>query len=206
MQAYDSVVIAADVELGGTDQLFNLLAGRELMEKLGMEPQVCLTLPLLEGTDGVQKMSKSYGNYIGLTDAPDDMFGKVMSIPDVLMPKYFRLATSLPVDEIDAIETALADGAAHPTEVKRRLAREIVALYHGPEAAEGGRGGVRPRLQAPRDARGHCRCIGWRSTRPAASYLPALMKDAGSDAECERRASAHRRRRSEGEGARRARR
>ena len=91
VQAYDSVAIEADVELGGTDQLFNLLAGRELMEKQGMEPQVCLTLPLLEGTDGVQKMSKSYGNYIGLTDAADDMFGKVMSIPDELMVKYFRL-------------------------------------------------------------------------------------------------------------------
>ena len=84
MQAYDSVVIEADVELGGSDQLFNLLAGRELMEKMGMEPQVALTLPLLEGTDGVQKMSKSYGNYIGLTDAANDMFGKVMSIPDEL--------------------------------------------------------------------------------------------------------------------------
>ena len=95
MQAYDSVVIEADVELGGTDQLFNLLAGRELMEKMGMEPQVCLTLPLLEGTDGVQKMSKSYGNYIGLTDEPDDMFGKVMSIPDELMAKYYRLASTL---------------------------------------------------------------------------------------------------------------
>ena len=104
MQAYDSVVIKADVELGGTDQLFNLLAGRELMEKMGMEPQVCLTLPLLEGTDGVQKMSKSYGNYIGLTDEPADMFGKVMSIPDELMVKYYRLASALPVDQIDEIE------------------------------------------------------------------------------------------------------
>ena len=87
MQAYDSVMIKADVELGGTDQLFNLMAGRELMEKMGMEPQVCLTLPLLEGTDGVRKMSKSYGNYVGLTDEPADMFGKVMSIPDEIMVK-----------------------------------------------------------------------------------------------------------------------
>ena len=94
MQAYDSVCIDADVELGGTDQLFNLLAGRELMEKMDKEPQVCLTLPLLEGTDGVQKMSKSYGNYIGLTDEPNDMFGKVMSIPDELMVKYYRLAST----------------------------------------------------------------------------------------------------------------
>jgi tyrosyl-tRNA synthetase len=136
-QAYDSVAIEADVELGGTDQLFNLLAGRELMEKLGMEPQCALTLPLIEGTDGVQKMSKSYGNYIGLTDEPNDMFGKVMSIPDELMVKYYRLCTPVAVDEIDAIETALAAGAAHPNEVKRRLGREIVALYHDASAAIG---------------------------------------------------------------------
>ncbi len=134
-QAYDSVAIRADVELGGTDQLFNLLAGRELMEKMGMEPQVCLTLPLLEGTDGVQKMSKSYGNYIGLTDPADGMFGKVMSIPDDLMVKYYRLCTALPVPEVEAIESALSDGSAHPNQLKRRLAREVVALYHGADAA-----------------------------------------------------------------------
>ncbi|MGB4593266.1 MAG: tyrosine--tRNA ligase [Coriobacteriia bacterium] len=134
-QAYDSVAIEADIELGGTDQLFNLLAGRELMEKRGMDPQVCLTLPLLEGTDGVQKMSKSYGNYIGLTDAPDDMFGKVMSIPDALMIKYYRLCTSLAVDEIDALESGLAAGTEHPNVAKRRLAREIVSLYHSTDAA-----------------------------------------------------------------------
>ena len=134
-QAYDSVVIEADVELGGTDQLFNLLAGRELMEKMGMEPQVALTLPLLEGTDGVLKMSKSYGNYVGLTVPPPDMFGKVMSIPDGLMVKYFRLCTSVPIDEVDSIEAGLAEEALHPNEVKRRLAREIVALYYGPEQA-----------------------------------------------------------------------
>ena len=136
MQAYDSVVIKADVELGGSDQLFNLLAGRELMEKMGMEPQVCLTLPLLEGTDGVQKMSKSYGNYIGVTDEPADMFGKAMSIPDALMIKYFRLASTLPVDEIDRIEQGLANDELHPNKVKRQLARNIVAAYHGDQAAQ----------------------------------------------------------------------
>ena len=135
MQAYDSVVIKADVELGGTDQLFNLLAGRELMEKMGMEPQVCLTLPLLEGTDGVKKMSKSYGNYIGLTDAPNDMFGKVMSIPDELMVKYYRLASTVPVDQIDAIEKGLAD-EIHPNRCKRDLAQNIVAAYYDEEAAK----------------------------------------------------------------------
>ena len=136
MQAHDSVVIKADVELGGTDQLFNLLAGRELMEKMGMEPQVCLTLPLLEGTDGVKKMSKSYGNYIGLTDAPNDMFGKVMSIPDELMVKYYRLASTVPVDQIDAIEKGLAADEIHPNRCKRDLAQNIVAAYYDEEAAK----------------------------------------------------------------------
>ena len=136
MQAYDSVVIKADVELGGSDQLFNLLAGRELMEKMGMEPQVCLTLPLLEGTDGVQKMSKSYGNYIGVTDEPADMFGKVMSIPDEIMVKYYRLASTVPVDEVDAIERGLAADELHPNKVKRALARNIVAAYYDEATAE----------------------------------------------------------------------
>ena len=135
MQAYDSVVIEADVELGGTDQLFNLLAGRELMEKMGMEPQVCLTLPLLEGTDGVKKMSKSYGNYVGLTDESSDMFGKIMSIPDELMVKYYRLASTATVDEIDAIEAGLAADELHPNKVKRALARNIVAAYYDEETA-----------------------------------------------------------------------
>lgn len=136
MQAHDSVVIKADVELGGTDQLFNLLAGRELMEKMGMEPQVCLTLPLLEGTDGVKKMSKSYGNYVGLTDEPADMFGKVMSIPDELMVKYYRLASTLPVSEIDELEEGLKADKLHPNKVKRALAKNIVAAYYDEAAAE----------------------------------------------------------------------
>lgn len=131
MQAYDSVMIKADVEMGGNDQLFNLLAGRELMEKMGMEPQVCLTMPLLEGIDGVRKMSKSYGNYIGLTDTPDDMFGKTMSIPDNMIVRYFRLTSPLPVAEVDQIERDLASGALDPNAAKRRLGREICDLYHG---------------------------------------------------------------------------
>lgn len=136
MQAYDSVVIKADVEIGGSDQLFNLLAGRELMEKMGMEPQVALTLPLLEGTDGVRKMSKSYGNYIGLTDEPNDMFGKVMNIPDELMVKYYRLASTESVAKIDEIEVGLAADELHPNKVKRALARNIVAAYYDEAAAE----------------------------------------------------------------------
>lgn len=136
MQAYDSVVIKADVEIGGSDQLFNLLAGRELMEKMGMEPQVALTLPLLEGTDGVRKMSKSYGNYIGLTDEPNDMFGKVMNIPDELMVKYYRLASTESVAKIDEIEAGLAADELHPNKVKRALARNIVAAYYDEAVAE----------------------------------------------------------------------
>lgn len=146
MVAYDSVVLEADVEMGGTDQKFNLLAGRELMSSMGMELQVCLTVPILEGTDGVQKMSKSYGNYVGLTMDANDMFGKVMSIPDELpgrepvvrgsmIAKYFRLATSLPVEQVDEIEKGLASGTLDPYEQKRRLAREIVTLYHDAKAA-----------------------------------------------------------------------
>lgn len=153
-QAYDSVAVRSDVEIGGTDQLFNLLAGRELMEKQGMEPQVALTLPLLEGTDGTQKMSKSYGNYVGLTDEPDAMFGKIMSIPDALMVKYFRLCTTLPASEVDSIQAALSDGSGHPNALKRRLGREIVTLYHGTESAQAAEGAfdrVFKEHQAPED-------------------------------------------------------
>lgn len=135
MQAYDSVKIESDVEMGGTDQLFNLLAGRELMEKMGMEPQVALTMPLLEGTDGTRKMSKSYGNYIGLTDEPADMFGKTMSIPDEMIGKYYRLASSLTPDRVDEIEASLIAGTADPYELKRALARDLVTTYHDADAA-----------------------------------------------------------------------
>ncbi len=136
MQAYDSVMVNADVEMGGRDQLFNLLAGRELMEKMGMEPQVALCMPLLVGTDGVRKMSKSYGNYVGLTDTPEDMFGKIMSISDEMIGTYYRLATQLPTSEIDAIEASLADGTGDPNALKRRLARVIIDNYHGEGAGE----------------------------------------------------------------------
>ena len=149
MQAYDSVVIKADVEIGGSDQLFNLLAGRELMEKMGMEPQVALTLPLLEGTDGVRKMSKSYGNYIGLTDEPNDMFGKIMNIPDELMVKYYRLASTESVAKIDEIEAGLAADELHPNKVKRALARNIVAAYYDEAAAEAAEADFDLKFKAP---------------------------------------------------------
>ena len=136
LQAYDSVVIKADLEMGGNDQIFNLLAGRDLMEKSGMEPQVALTMPLLVGFDGVKKMSKSYKNYVGLTDPADEMFGKLMSINDTVVPMYYRLCSTLPVDEVDAIDAAYADGTADPYQLKRALARNICDLYHGEGAGK----------------------------------------------------------------------
>lgn len=136
LQAYDSVVIGADLEMGGNDQIFNLLAGRDLMRAEGMEPQIALTVPLLVGLDGAKKMSKSYGNYVGLTDEPNDMYGKLMSINDDIIPMYFRLCSTLSVDEIDAIDAAFADGSADPYLMKRELARNIVDLYHGAGAGK----------------------------------------------------------------------
>ncbi len=133
MQAYDSVVVKADVEIGGTDQRFNLLAGRELQKYFNQESQNIIMGPLLEGTDG-RKMSSSWGNTINLTDEPDDMFGKVMSIPDELIIKYFTLATRVPLNDIIGIESQLRVGA-NPRDVKAKLAQEIVKLYHGGEEA-----------------------------------------------------------------------
>jgi len=136
MQGYDSVMLKSDIELGGTDQKFNMLAGRNLQKVYGQKPQVVITMPILEGIDGIQKMSKSLGNHVGLTDKPDDMFGKVMSIPDELMVKYFRLTTGLSKEEIETIKKGLRDGSLHPAEIKRRLAHEIVAQYHGSKMAD----------------------------------------------------------------------
>jgi len=135
MQGYDSIAIHADVELGGTDQKFNLLMGRTLQKEYGQNQQVALMMPILEGLDGKQKMSKSLGNYIGVTDSPREMYGKTMSITDELIVRYFRLVTRLTVEEVDAIEKGLGDGSLHPRDVKMRLAREIVTMYHSQEAA-----------------------------------------------------------------------
>lgn len=126
-QGQDSVALQADVELGGTDQIFNLLVGRQLQKNNGQEPQVAITVPLLVGLDGVKKMSKSYGNYVGLNDAPNDMFGKLMSIPDELMPMYYELLTSENLDEIKAM---------HPMSAKKKLAGIMVTRFHGEEAAK----------------------------------------------------------------------
>jgi tyrosyl-tRNA synthetase len=131
MQGYDAIKLQADVQIGGIDQLFNLLVGRELQRAVGQKPQIAITLPLLVGTDGAQKMSKSYGNAIGLWETPKDMYGKVMSTPDHIMINYFTLLTDLPIEEIEDIAKGLQSGALHPRDMKMRLAREIVAKFQG---------------------------------------------------------------------------
>jgi len=136
MQGYDSVELRADVELGGTDQKFNLLVGRNLQKEYGFEPQIALMMPILEGTDGVQKMSKSLGNYIGVNDESYDMFGKVMSIPDNLIIRYYELLTRVPMAEIKSFQTAMEKGEINPRDVKIRLAKHIITAYHSGEEAD----------------------------------------------------------------------
>ena len=151
-QAYDSVALAADVELGGTDQLFNLLVGRDLMGKLGLPAQIVMTLPLLEGLDGVEKMSKSLGNYVAVEDPPEEMFGKLMSISDALMWRYWTLVTDLAPAEIAAMKRAVEQGARHPMDVKFELARTVTADFHDDAAAQGGEAhfrGVHQRRETP---------------------------------------------------------
>jgi tyrosyl-tRNA synthetase len=138
-QAYDSVALEVDVELGGTDQLFNLLVGRHLMREHGMEPQVVMTLPLLEGLDGVEKMSKSLGNYVAVEDEASEMFGKLMSISDELMWKYWLLLTDRGTDEIEAARQRVAEGVAHPMDVKKELATSVVTEFHSASAATAAR-------------------------------------------------------------------
>ncbi|OFW61311.1 MAG: tyrosine--tRNA ligase [Actinobacteria bacterium RBG_16_64_13] len=139
LQGYDSVAVRADIELGGTDQKFNLLMGRTIMEAYGLTPQSILTVPLLVGTDGEQKMSKSYGNYIGVSESAEEMFGKVMSIPDSLMVTYWRLLTGAGKLEVQTVERRLAEGGYHPAEAKRDLAERLVTLYHSSGAATAAR-------------------------------------------------------------------
>jgi len=139
LQGYDSVAVRADIELGGTDQKFNLLMGRTVMESYGQPPQSILTMPLLVGTDGEQKMSKSYGNYIGVSETADEVFGKVMSIPDSIMVAYWTLLTGASRHELEDVGRRLASGEYHPAQAKRDLAEKLVSLYHGPEAALGAR-------------------------------------------------------------------
>jgi tyrosyl-tRNA synthetase len=143
IQGYDSVALKADLEIGGTDQKFNMLMGRELQRAFGQPPQAVMTMPLLEGLDGVRKMSKSYGNYVGLTEKPEEMFGKLMSISDQLMYRYYERLTGIGVGELAAIKA----GAVHPMEAKKRLAGLIVAEYHGEKAAQAARGYFETKFQ-----------------------------------------------------------
>src|SRR4249920_2269899 len=139
VQGYDSVVLKADIELGGTDQRFNLLMGRELQREYGQEPQVVLTMPLLEGLDGVHKMSKSLGNYIGINEAPENIFGKIMSISDELMWRYYELLSDKNLADIHGNRSCVETGELHPMEVKKSLAEELVARFHGAAAAQSAR-------------------------------------------------------------------
>jgi tyrosyl-tRNA synthetase len=156
IQGYDSVVLKADIEIGGTDQRFNLLMGRELQREYGQEAQVVLTMPLLEGLDGVQKMSKSLGNYIGIGEAAEDIFGKIMSISDALMWRYYELLSNRELLEIESLRAQVESGALHPMEVKKSLGAELVERFHGPAAAESAREYFETKFQrkvAPSDIR-----------------------------------------------------
>ncbi len=156
IQGYDSVVLKADVELGGTDQRFNLLVGRELQREYGQEPQVVLTMPLLEGTDGVNKMSKSLNNYIGIHEPPEEVFGKMMSISDELMWRYAELLSDRDLEEIKSVRAQVAQGSVHPMDFKKNLACEIVSRFHGRAAAESARDYFETRHQkrsVPKDVR-----------------------------------------------------
>ncbi len=179
IQGYDSVALKADVELGGTDQTFNLLVGRHIQKEYGHEPQIVLTMPLLEGLDGVNKMSKSLGNYVGITEEPGSMFGKLMSISDKLMFRYYELLSSLSIQEISALRESIESAKAHPKEVKARLAMELVSRFHGRDAAEAAR-----RQFDAQFARGEIpddipEYILDDSQDRAAVFLPRVLREAG---------------------------
>ncbi len=177
IQGYDSVAIKADIELGGTDQTFNLLVGRHMQKEYGQEPQVVITMPLLEGLDGIQKMSKSLGNYIGITEPPQDMFGKLMSVSDDLMFRYFELLSSLDLDEIKGLKDGIADGRLHPKDVKIRLAQELVERFHGARVAEGAKANFEAQFsrgEVPDDIPEFKLSLDEKTI-----YLPRVLKEAG---------------------------
>lgn len=181
-QGYDSVALKTDVEMGGTDQKFNLLVGRHLQSQYELEPQCILTLPLLEGTDGVRKMSKSYGNYIGIDEAPSDMFGKVMSISDELMWRYYELLSTRTLDEIAGLRRQVEDGSLHPKTAKEDLAMEMVARYHSDNAAQEARQGFNAVFVGggvPDDAPSYECAHGEDSTPPAFLEAAGLVKSRG---------------------------
>jgi tyrosyl-tRNA synthetase len=177
IQGYDSVVLKADVELGGTDQKFNLLVGRQLQESVGQEPQVVMTLPILEGLDGVQKMSKSLGNYVGIADAPADMFGKLMSVSDDLMWRYFELLSARTAGDIEALRSSVQAGA-NPRDIKFLLAEELVGRFHGDASAERARQDFVARFQRgqiPQDLPE----VSLQATSGAGLPIAQLLKGAG---------------------------
>lgn len=191
-QGYDSVALKADIELGGTDQKFNLLVGRNLQSQYGQEPQCILTLPLLVGTDGVKKMGKSHGNYIGIAESPSDMFGKVMSISDELMWNYYELLSSLSMDEIAAMRADVAEGRRHPKAVKENLAAEIVARYHGADAAEAAKQGFNAVFAGgavPENVAEH-RCAAGPDSAPAVILEAAGLAKSRGDAKRQAKAGA----------------
>ena len=175
-QGYDSVALKADVELGGTDQKFNLLVGRQLQTAYGQEPQVVITMPLLEGTDGINKMSKSLGNYIGIAEAPGDMFGKVMSISDELMWRYFELLSFRPLAEIAALKRAAAEGR-NPRDIKAELAKELTGRFHGAAEAERAERDFRARVSEGAVPTGLPATV--LQVDAAGIRLPSLLKAAG---------------------------
>lgn len=184
LQAMDSVAVGADVELGGSDQRFNLLMGRDLQRERGQEPQVALTMPLLVGTDGVQKMSQSLGNYIAITEAPDDMFGKLVRIPDALIADYRRLTLDFFRDptEAERVAMGLADGSLDPWEEKRRMAREVVDLYHGPgagAAAEERFDLVHRQRTLPEDVEELPLSSDWATDERGTYWLPRVLSESG---------------------------
>lgn len=177
-QGYDSVALRADVELGGTDQLFNLLVGRQLQQEFGQAPQTVMTMPILEGLDGVQKMSKSLGNYIGVRDEPGEMFGKVMSISDTLMWRYYELLSAKSLAEIQEVRAAVESEALHPMEAKKRLAAEMVTRFHGPSAAEQARQNFESRFR-DQEIPDDLELITVAAHDDAGLALPQLLREAG---------------------------
>ncbi|WP_460178066.1 tyrosine--tRNA ligase [Thermodesulfovibrio hydrogeniphilus] len=177
LQAYDSVYLKADIELGGTDQKFNLLMGRQLMKMYGMQEQVVIMMPLLEGLDGVHKMSKSLGNYIGINEPPDEMFGKVMSINDELMLKYYELLSHISVDELKELKEGIKEGKINPRDAKEALAVEIVTRYHGSEKAEKARENF-IRLFRKKEAPEEVETIEIKNEE-GGIWLPKLLKERG---------------------------
>lgn len=177
VQGYDSVALKADVELGGHDQIFNLFVGRDIQRSYGQESQVLVTVPLLEGTDGVNKMSKSYGNYVGIDEAPDDMFGKLMSISDELMLKYYELLSDITLEELKVLKGRISDGTLHPKQAKVDFAKEIITRFHSNDAARAAHENFEKMFRdkgIPDDIEG------WSiKSLPVSISIPHLLKDAG---------------------------